>query len=884
MKRKTGIDIVVPVYNALDDLKLCVESLKKHTDLTLDRVVLIDDRSPDKNVFPYLKSIEQEGIIVLQNEKNQGFSGTVNRGMEYAGDRDVILLNTDTIVTKNWVDKITACAYSDPAIATVTPFSNNATLCSIPNFCEENVVPYGLTIDEYAAIIEQRSMKKYPRITVAVGFCMFIKREVIDRVGLFDKETFQRGYGEENDFCWRAEQLGYHHVLCDDTYIYHSGTVSFQSEEKRKLIAEHERVLVERYPKQVQKNAEYVRDNPHQYLRTNVDLYAKLHNDRKNLLYVLHMDFRSDANNNIGGTQFHVKDLVADMRRENNVFVLARDGEILRLTVYLEKEQFTFTFCIGTKQLFQQFEDQEIRKVFCEILSAFSIDLVHIHHVIDLSFDLFKETKARNIPLLLTLHDYYYICPTIKLLENGTSYCAASGKQCTNCLNKTLGYAKQVPYLSVWREKCREALALCDMLIAPSEAAKAVYAKVYPEMADHIRVIPHGMDAFPTTVSSFRRESTPGFELGVESVLQKDNCISGWAIQKGNDSRHSDVFVLIEDEEGKRCEYQALTKSRPDVAKARGSNDYLYSGFSVQLPDGYFASGNLKMQVIIQNHNGKRFYSKGMLIKNYVKREKQRRRIAFLGGLNEAKGSQIAYEMIKQSGDQYDWYIIGGIGDPNLHTLEKKNVHKTGWYKRESVNTILRQNRIDLVCILPIWPETFCYTVSEAQLAGVPVLATDIGALGDRLRQDKTGWLIRPEAGAKGALRALEDIFADTAKFQQVRAKAAEFRHRSIAEMNADYAALYNIFAKPEKQPADYDTEAMYHAYLLGQADQSMVGSGSAAALIQRVNELEATLNAINQSIEYKMVKFFNRENMPFKRQIKWSMGAAYRAYVKFFR
>ena len=64
---------------------------------------------------------------------------------------------------------------------------------------------------------------------------MFVKREVIDKVGYFDAETFGRGYGEENDFCYRAEQLGYHHVMCDNTFIYHSGTGSFLTEEKREI-------------------------------------------------------------------------------------------------------------------------------------------------------------------------------------------------------------------------------------------------------------------------------------------------------------------------------------------------------------------------------------------------------------------------------------------------------------------------------------------------------------------------------------------------------------------------------------------------------------------------------------------------------------------------
>ena len=140
MNNRKGIDIIIPVYNALEDLKLCLDSVIRHTDLSLDRVVMIDDMSPDQHVYPYMLQMQQPGIVVLRNEQNQGFSGTINRGLMYS-DRDVLLLNSDTIVTENWIDKIVACAYSDPAIGTVTPFSNNATLCSIPNFCEENKVP-----------------------------------------------------------------------------------------------------------------------------------------------------------------------------------------------------------------------------------------------------------------------------------------------------------------------------------------------------------------------------------------------------------------------------------------------------------------------------------------------------------------------------------------------------------------------------------------------------------------------------------------------------------------------------------------------------------------------------------------------------------------------
>lgn len=879
MERRDGIDIIIPVYNALEDLKLCVSSIKRHTDLTLDRVILIDDKSPDQNIFPYMKSIEEPGLVVLQNEQNQGFSGTINRGILYS-DRDVILLNSDTVVTAGWVDKIVACAYSDPAIGTVTPFSNNATLCSVPNFCEENTIPYGLSIDAYAKVIEHCSMKKYPRITVAVGFCMFIKREVIKRTGLFDKETFQRGYGEENDFCWRAEQLGYHHVLCDDTYIYHSGSMSFLSEDKKKLIAEHEQILQNRYPNQNHGNAVYVRDNPHQYLRDNISIYAPLQNGKKNILYVIHADFRADAANNVGGTQLHVKDLSMNLRKSHNVFVMSRDRDFIRLTAYLEKEEICFKFAVSPKREFQPFTNRELSEIFTNILKAFSIDAVHIHHTIDLSFDVFHVTKKLGIPLIATLHDYYYICPTIKLLENGTNYCGGCGEDCAACIHKELGYVEGLPYLNVWREECKKALMLCDLLITPSQAAKEIYQKNYPEIGAKIRVMTHGMDAFAEETTLCLSGAVPGVQYNLEQGFADGYTIKGWAIHENADSRSSEVVIRLEDAEGTSGEFRTQSVCRPDLVEAKSDNRYLYGGFEAQIPDTYFQTGDLKAQLFIQTGE-QRYCSKIVTLTGYEKQERKNKRIAFIGGLTPAKGSQLAYQMIKQSGNKYDWYIIGGIGDVDLAMMERANLHKTGWYKRENIGSILRQNKVDLVCILPIWPETFCYTVSEAELAGVPILATNMGALGERLKKDETGWVVEYTMSAREILHEIDGIFADEKDFERKQQNCASFCHKTIAQMCDEYAKVYEHLPAVSWGQCPYDAELIYTAYTRchgGSYDQNN------SVLMQRITELESTLVTIEQSLEYRMARFLNRENIPFKRQIKWMIRAAYRIYVKYFK
>ena len=68
------IDIIVPIYNGLEDVKKCVDSVKKNTDLSRHRLILVDDKSPDGNVLPYLKSVESDSIHVIESPVNEGFS------------------------------------------------------------------------------------------------------------------------------------------------------------------------------------------------------------------------------------------------------------------------------------------------------------------------------------------------------------------------------------------------------------------------------------------------------------------------------------------------------------------------------------------------------------------------------------------------------------------------------------------------------------------------------------------------------------------------------------------------------------------------------------------------------------------------------------------
>lgn len=814
--RVSGIDIIVPIYNAYEDLVKCVDSVKRHTDLTNHRLILINDCSTDERILPFIKGEEAEHVIVIDNESNAGFSNNVNKGMCCSKERDVILLNSDTIVTANWIEKITECAYSKPEIGTVTPLSNSATLCSYPIMCQDNDIPENWTIDSLARVIERCSMKVYPRITVAVGFCMFIKRETIEKVGLFDAETFERGYGEENDFCNRAEQRGYIHVMCDNTFIYHKGTGSFPSEEKKALINAHEKVLQERYPAQMIKNGHYCSENLDQYIRENIHIYTKADPNKQNLMYLVQSDFRKDAFDHIGGTQHHVKDLTMNLKDEYNVYVVARDLDYLRVTMYSGDAQVSLKYYIGEKDGYPRIHDTEFAKLFRNILTAFEINLLHVHHIHGLSFDIFDAAKDLDVPVVLSMHDYYYICPNVTLVNDKAEYCNGycDTSNCVNCLKEKAHIYASEDYLEEWRSNCDHVFDICQKIVVPSESTKQIYLQYYPRLENKITVIEHG------------KELDTGKEEWKEKTIKKTSAakqcydvwftdesvpheVRGWAYLEGVDPAETDVYLEVTC--GNDVDYVYCNKSiRKDIADIMNNSNYIYSGFSGTVYRQDYLNKKIKIRLMIEYQgvlytNGK---TRSYTIQN--SKENYKYNVAFLGGMFLEKGSRKAMEMIQNSSEDICWHVFGGTTEDELGMLQTDHVVKHGRYRQQDLPKLLRDHHIDLICILSICPETFCYTLSEAVLCNTPVLATDMGASGERVKRHGYGWTVPVGyTGAKISEYVLQ-ILEDEKGYAEKKHIITAFQEISLKEMAEQYKSLYDENFKPFTEENSYDTELIF--------------------------------------------------------------------------
>ena len=792
------IDIIIPIYNAYEDLVKCVQSVREYTEIGKYRLILINDNSTDNRVKEFLDKISGNDIIVFHNETNQGFSSNINKGMK-CSENDVILLNSDTIVTERWLNKIEECAYSYDRIGTVTPLSNSATLASIPVFGHDNKLPKNLSIKQISEVVEKYSLKKYPQIPVAVGFCMYIKREVIAKIGYFDAKTFGKGYGEENDFCYRAELAGYIHVLCDDTFIYHKGTASFLSDEKQKLIEKHTEVLEERYECFMKATHEFCIQNPQQYIRDNFNFWMNFYNQKKNVLLVLHEDFEKGI---LGGTQLHVKNLIDGLQDDVNFFLVSKDKNKLKIVSYVENEKNIFIKNLEDIENCPSLFKRELKILFSEILDIFRIDLVHVHHLQGLSLDIFYEAHKRNIPILTTIHDFWFLCPTIFLTNLMGNVCEIyQGELCDECLKKSLGFQNKSCYIERWQEECHNALRLSSLIIAPSESARKQVLNYYADLDSKIKVVEHGVEKnIKEKNEPFVVQKSDKIRFYIEkNTLEMENgsLISGWAFLEDVDNSNLKIFVRILDNDYHEEHYLVEKENRMDVDEYfEGNGKYVYSGFKVNIHKYKLKPGKAKISILIGlNSIWYETDQEEIFIRKKKRKENNKViKVAFLGGLSKIKGAEFAYQMIKKSDPKkIEWYILGNI-DPNekLYSLEKENLYKLGRYERTDIQSIFDGYGIDMVCILSICSETYSYTLTEAIMCGRPVLALDRGAVGERLKKLDAGWIMPGNASYEDILERIENIRIEK-EYLHKKGDLKQLGIKDVKKMIEEYREIYKI-------------------------------------------------------------------------------------------
>jgi GT2 family glycosyltransferase len=243
---KACVDIIVPVYKGLAETKACLAAVLQAKNTVPYRLIVVEDASPEPRLVAFLLELSAKGkIMLLRQPVNTGFVGAVNAGLQLS-QQDVVLLNADTCVHGDWLDRLQAVAYQNDKIGSVTPLSNNAELLSFP-------VPMqvaGMPDAEMLAKLDQTLAdlnSPYQDIPSGVGFCLYIKRHCLNTVGFLDASLIERGYGEDSDLCLRIAAAGWQNVCAANVFVAHAGNVSFGAD-KQHLVAINLPRIHERYP------------------------------------------------------------------------------------------------------------------------------------------------------------------------------------------------------------------------------------------------------------------------------------------------------------------------------------------------------------------------------------------------------------------------------------------------------------------------------------------------------------------------------------------------------------------------------------------------------------------------------------------------------------
>ncbi len=494
------MDIIIPVYGAAELLRRCLASVDAHTELARHRLLIVVDGPQDAGVENLLR-----GRDLLCNDARLGFTGSVNRGMG-ATTRDVILLNSDTVVTPRWVEKLIAAAYSNGDIGTVTPLSNHATLCSIPRAFEENLLPRGFDAQSFGELVESCSVREYPRLPTGVGVCMYIRRALLDDIGLFDAERFGLGYGEENDFCFRALARGWIHVADDATFIQHAGHGSFGA--SRKALQRRAASTLRRlHPRYMATIAEFMRRDPLAAARSRV--WARLGGRGvRSPLRVVHLVHGWPPYQH-AGTELYAYWLVRQQQREHYVSVYTRadaphrehaeaveyfdDGVRVRLVA----NNFTARNPIVRNAI----ADRALDRDFERFLREETPDLLHVHHLAGHAFSLIAVARRLRIPIVLQIQDWWFVCARVNRLDREGQRCSGPEPlKCANCRTLTNLPLANMPLHLIRRRAARAALHACEAYIAGSDAIRADYADII-DAAKPFHVLPYGVDIEPLPAS-----------------------------------------------------------------------------------------------------------------------------------------------------------------------------------------------------------------------------------------------------------------------------------------------------------------------------------------------------------------------------------------------
>lgn len=476
------VDVVVPVYRGFTETLRCLFSVLDNIQKTKFRVVVVYDHGPDTSLHNALVRLAEFGLVNLQTTpRNVGFVAACNLGLAQTPSRDAVMLNSDTQVYGDWLDRLRAAAYGGAKVATVTPFSNNAEICSYPRFVQNNREQIELgdaDLDRVMALVNRGMTVEIP---TGVGFCMYVRRDALDEIGNLSEEHFGRGYGEENDLCRRAAGKGWSNLLAADVFVRHYGGRSFGSD-KSHLVEAAVRKVESLHPGYNALIHHFLQRDPAKPLRRAVDLarIRRRQAGRPSFLFVAH--------NWGGGTERHVRELAERLEQAGVPVLICRPSSNELDQVSL------FDLQVPSLCNLPRFSLRKGPIEFAEFLITLNVMHIHVHQIVD--FDGPAAEFFRNLSEIIgceydvTLHDYAYICPRITLVNEYDQYCGEPDvNTCERCVRDVRNVTHGSQGVWEWRDRSAHFLRDARKVFVPSHDTARRYARYLPDREFTVR--PH---------------------------------------------------------------------------------------------------------------------------------------------------------------------------------------------------------------------------------------------------------------------------------------------------------------------------------------------------------------------------------------------------------
>lgn len=443
--------IIIPIYNAFEYVRQCIDSVLKTTNCQL---LLIDDCSTQLELKNFLKSLQPlTRVRILENKENIGFVRSVNRGLRESNGKHVVLLNSDTVVFDDWLSRLVRPLREFEDAWTVTAMSNAATIYSVP-FKEEVDIPVEISrvLDE---TLKENFEVSYTEIPTCHGFCVAIHKDSVETIGYFDEGTFGKGYGEENDYSMRIIKQGKKNYLATNLVVHHYGSKSF-GEDKENLANMNLDKLLGKHPNYMRSIQKFLRREDLIWVRFLAMIaFSKANRDRLKMVFTHSLG---------GGTE---KSIELDNVNHLDLLILVKPSSSNSLFLEFRFNHKSSTFTLV---------DLNSADLITYLLRIISPKKIIFEHLLGYPSDSISAFMLTSHNYDVRLHDYFYLCPKIHLSGTNSSDCRLPTiAECTNCLSSSSG--DSIDIVS-WRTQKLSFLSGAQTVLASTLDVSKRYNKV----------------------------------------------------------------------------------------------------------------------------------------------------------------------------------------------------------------------------------------------------------------------------------------------------------------------------------------------------------------------------------------------------------------------